>query len=230
MTVCIAAIADKGSSLVLATDKMLTSVNSSVPYQYEQEDVNKIYHLTDNKIVLLAGTIQHAFAILENTKKKVGANTTKKLNEVVVELKKQYDEYRNCWLEEGILKPRGLTLQEYYQNHAKYQPTFTQGIDQQIATSKFDVEFIVVGYEDNNWHVFLLQSNLHPQLKTTEGYTTIGTGGPHATYSMLDLEYSKSKSLSDVRAIVERAKNKAEKSPGVGKGLNLESYNKETKA
>jgi len=230
MTVCIGAIADNGKSVILTTDKMLTSTNASVAYQYEQDDVNKIYHFTDTKVVLLAGTIQHAFTILENTKKKVGTDTSKKLKDVVTELKNQYDDYRNHWLEEGILKPRGIKdLQEYYQNHAKYQTTLTQAIDQQLSSSVFDVQFIIAGFEDGSWHIFLLQNNLQPQLKTTEGYATIGTGGAHAAYTMLDLEYSKLKTRLQVKEIVEKAKVKAEKSPGVGKGLNTEEYNEGAK-
>jgi len=230
MTICIAGIAEEGKSIVLVTDKMLTGMNTVVPYQFEQDDVNKMYHFAETKIVLLAGTIQHAFAILENTKKKVGENTTKKLKDIVDELKKQYDLYRDSWLEEGILKPRGIKdLHEYYQNHAKYNSTLTQVIDQALVNSKFDVEFIIVGYEDNEWHIFHIVSGVQPQLKTTEGYSAIGTGGPHASYVIIDSEYSKKKSIKEIEKIIDDAKSKSEKSPGVGRGLNKEIYREEQK-
>jgi 20S proteasome alpha/beta subunit len=225
MTVCIGALADNGKSIILTADKMLTATNASVPYQYEQDDVNKIYHFTDTKIVLLAGTIQHAVAILENTHKKIGVNTTKKFKEVVDELKKQYDDYRAHWLEEGIIKPRGIeSLKVYYDNHAKYNLNLSQTIDNALASSKFDVQFIVAGYEEELWHILLIQNDLHPQLKSSEGYATIGSGGAHATYTLLDSEYSKTKTREAVKTIVEMAKTKAERSPGVGKGLNTEEY------
>lgn len=225
MTVCIAGIADGGKSIVLVTDTMLTGMGTTVPYQFEQNDVSKIYHFTETKIVLLAGTIQHAFAILENTKKKVGENTTKKLKEVVEELKRQYDAYRKSWLEEGIIKTRGIKdLDEYYQNHNKFNVSLTQTIDQALANAKFDVELIITGYEDGMWNIFYIGPGIQPQLKTIEGYSTIGTGGPHASYTIIDSDYSKNKSIKEVENIIDKAKTKSEKSPGVGKGLNKEIY------
>jgi 20S proteasome alpha/beta subunit len=226
MTVCIAALADNGKGIILATDKMLTSTNASVAYQYEQDDVKKIYHIGNQKIVLLAGTIQHAFAILENAKKKIGGEVSKKtLKEVIAIIKTEYDEYRNSWLEEGILKPRGIKdLHEYYAKHKDYQQSFTQQIDQLIGNAKFDVEFIVAGFENGEWGIFNITNSLQPQLKTTEGYATCGTGAPHATYVIIDSGYSKSMDRKAVEKIVKHAKIKSEKSPGVGKGLELEIY------
>lgn len=225
MTVCIAALADNGKSIVLAVDRMLTSSNAAVPYQYEQNDVNKIFKITDNCFVLISGYISHAFAVLDSSKKKTGVNSKKSLRDILEILKREYDAYRESWLEEGILKPRGISsLKEYYSNHAKYQQNFAQTIDQQISASSFDVDLIVAGYENDGWHLYAIFKNLPIQDKNAEGFISIGSGGPHAAYAMIDLNYSKSLSIEQVEKIVRDAKVKSEKSPGVGKGINIEIY------
>src|SRR6185312_4501065 len=135
MTVCIAALADDGRNIILATDKMLTTVNAAGTYQYEQEDVKKINHITPNCVVLLSGFIDHAFLILESTKRKVDESGEQISSAKVLEiLKQEYDSYRMRWLEEGILKPRGIpSLAEYYSKHASYQQNLTIAIDQMLG-------------------------------------------------------------------------------------------------
>lgn len=54
MTICIAALAENNKKLVLAADQMITA---SIPfaYQFETDNVKKIYEVTDNAIIMTAG-------------------------------------------------------------------------------------------------------------------------------------------------------------------------------
>ena len=48
------------------------------------------------------------------------------------------------------------------------------------------------------------------------GYAAIGTGAPHAMYSLIDAGYKKSMSKEKVEEMLRQAKKRSEVAPGVG--------------
>ena len=72
MTVCIAALCDRGKGCILASDQMLT-IHYTMPYEYENEEFDKICQLSEKPEVycLTAGNAIFASEITSNTKREI---------------------------------------------------------------------------------------------------------------------------------------------------------------
>ena len=72
MTVCVAAIAENGKKMVLASDNMLTvAIGTSIQYQQEDTDHKKIYELNTNVFALTAGATSIADMVISEARGKI---------------------------------------------------------------------------------------------------------------------------------------------------------------
>lgn len=226
MTICIAALADNRKKLVLAADQMITA-NIPMPYQFETDDVKKIYDLTDNAVLLTAGNALFAYEIYENALKNIGyakvrgeqIGTIKELAEIV---RVEYQNYRRDMAVKSVLEPRGLTLNDYYDRQQKLNIGIIQEIENQLVNLNIAVDLIIAGHNmENECHIY---SITHPGILVLHdalGYVCVGTGAPHATYNLIGSNYKKSLNDGEVKKLIEEAKKKSEVAPGVGKATTI---------
>ncbi len=229
MTVCIAAIAENGKKVVLATDKMITA-NAFGGYEVDESGTKKIIKLSDNTRFLLSGSTPFAIEIAESAKKKI--HGTKSVRQIAELVKEEYHLFRKKWIEEGILIPRGIkSLEDYYSQHQKLQPTLTQQIDQLIAqaNNNFQVQIMVVGFDADGCSMFVVNNNLPIIQDSMLGYSVVGSGENIAGYVLLDSGYNKSLDVKKVEELVKIAKNKSEKAQGVGRETDIEVLDSEKK-
>ena len=114
MTICIAVLADNGKKLVLAADQMITA-NIPISYEFETDDVQKIYEINNKTFVLTAGNAIFAYEIINEAKKKIAANESFYTVEGISELiRQEFVSFRNKLVARNVLEPRGLTLGDYY--------------------------------------------------------------------------------------------------------------------
>ncbi len=227
MTVCIAALADNSSKLVLATDQMITA-NIPISYQFETENVKKIYKIKDNAAILTAGNALFAYEIVNEVEKILKTNETITSIEQIAQLTR--NAYQNLRREKVItrfIEPRGLTLESYLQNQTRLHNGVVQEIEQALINFNIDVELIVAGFNDSECHLFSIS---HPGDMVNHdaiGYVCSGSGAPHATYYLIGSDYKRTMSLDEVKKLVKEAKKKSEVAPGVGKSDKiLELYKK----
>ncbi len=222
MTICIAALADQGKSAILACDKMLTMPGLS--YQIEKEYYNKKYCLNGD-YVMFSGDAIAAYEVIENAKKIIADNEKKNispLSDIKETLRQAYQSYRRKLVIQRFLETRGLTLDLYYSGKINIPPQVVMEIENAFQNININLEMIIVSKGcDELFHIFQLQ---HPgEVKCFDpiGYACIGCGTIHSLYFLTGSDYSISKSKEDIKKLVQEAKQKAEKSPGVGTQTDL---------
>jgi hypothetical protein len=216
MTVCIAALADDGRSAVLAADQMTT--HGFLSWAVEDEHVPKIHQITDTAAILTSGdaTLSHEIV------KKVRAEWPQDPELAFIEaVRLAYATFRATKIEHLLLNARNLTFQTYYQQHATLQPETVRELDSRIAAFDLGVQLIAIRFESEVCSVAAIWNPGVTHALDSVGYACIGEGGPHATYAMLDLDYSRALPLARVAAIVKEAKRRSEKAPSVGQKTTL---------
>lgn len=233
MTVCIGALAENKKSVVLATDQMITA-SIPIPYEFETDDVKKMYNLTDNVAVLTAGNALFAHEIIENSIKAINASNPTTIEIIAEIVRKTYQDFRRNLVIKQYIEPRGLSLVDYYNLQQKLNIGVVQEIENQLTNYNIGTELILAGHNSTDeCHIF---SVTHPGVLISHdaiGYVCIGSGAPHAMYYIIGSKYSKSQTLKEVEGIVRRAKKKGELAPGVGKGTvvnHLPNYGTEQRS
>lgn len=222
MTICIAALYENGKGCILASDKMVT-VQFPMGYEYENKEVQKIVEIEHSGpvYVLTSGNILFADEILEEAKRKVTAGKiigTVNISEII---RTSYQSVRRQVIIHNELEPRGLDLPTYIQNQQKLLPQLALLINQVFKTYNPRVEFVVAGKDEGSCCIYTITNPGQKICHNVIGYVAIGTGGPHAIYQFLDSEYKKSMEKKEVLEIVELAKKRSEKAPGVGKATEI---------
>lgn len=216
MTVCIGALANKKAEAILVADKMI-SLNFPMAYEYETDDVFKIYELTSHCAVLTAGVAVFAYEIIENSKPIIAAKKPTTIKAIAEILREQYQNLRRELIVQQVLEPRKMTLEDYYKNQNNLHIGVIQQIEKRFSEDNIGVELIVAGYDSGECHLFSIYNPGIVIDNNAIGYATIGIGAPHATYSMIDSDFKKTSSLTEVKEMVKKAKKRSEKAPGVGK-------------
>jgi 20S proteasome alpha/beta subunit len=221
MTVCIAAMAESGRKIVLASDRMITA-NFPIPTEFETDDVPKIYRLGDSAIAMSAGNALSAYEIIERAKALIASQQINKTEQIVETIRQTYQDYRRQRVIERTLEPRGLSLDKYYAMQQKLVLGVVQDVEAQLSGYNLQVEMIVVGCRDGDeCHIFTITHPGVTLLHDALGHVSIGSGAPHVMYYFIGSDYKKSLSVETVEKIVRDAKKKSEVAPGVGRQTEL---------
>ena len=148
MTVCIAALADKGKSLVLATDTMITMPGLS--YEFEKSNLYKMYELVEKEIfVLTAGSALDANLIITEAEKLIAKqridNKELSFDYIVNVIRKTYQNIRRTHVIQKLLEPRGLTLEDYYKNQRFLAPEIINEVERSLINFNIQTDLIVAG-------------------------------------------------------------------------------------
>jgi hypothetical protein len=216
MTVCIGALADDGRTLVAVADKML-SINAPMAYQYENEDVCKIYDLKENVIAMYDGTTNLADEIIKNAIAVVAANNPESVKDTAEIVKDEYQKYRLDLFSEAILQPHNLTIEEYKANQKDLNQEVVNSIEKSLTEFDLQINIIVCGIDSTGGHIYTISNPGLSVLNDGTGYACLGIGAPHAMYSIINSGYTKALDKVKVEKLVDEAKKMAENAPGVGK-------------
>ena len=222
MTICIAALYENGKGCVLASDQM-TTAHFPIGYEFENEEVKKIIKVRDTiaAYLLTAGDVLFAHEVLEAVRRDVDARGIT-ATPVIAELFRQhYQNVRKQHIIRNELEPRGLTLDSYYQSQQRLSPPIVQFIDNALRTGNPRTELIVAGFCESRFSIFSIVNPGDLFCQDAIGFTAIGSGAPHAVYSLIESGYKKSMDEHTVHELVEKAKVRSEVAPGVGKGTEI---------
>lgn len=222
MTICIAALYENGKGCVLASDQM-TTAHFPIGYEFENEEVKKIVKVRDTTVayLLVAGDVLFANEVLEAVRKDVDAKGIT-ATPVIAELFRQY--YQNVRRQHIIrseLEPRGLTLESYYQGHQRLVQAVVMMIDNALKSSNPRTELIVAGFGEACCSVFSVMNPGDLFCHDAIGFAAVGSGAPHAVYSLIESGYKKSMDAKTVYELVEKAKHRSEVAPGVGRKTEI---------
>ncbi len=224
MTICIAALYENGKGCIFASDQM-TTAHFPIGYEFENEEVKKIIRVREAAVayLLTAGDVLFAHEVLEAVRKNVdekGITATPAIAEL---FRQQYQLVRKQHIIRAELEPRGLTLESYYQNQQRLFAPIVQFIDNALKNWDPRTELIVAGLGESNCSIFSIMNPGDLFCHDAIGFAAVGSGAPHAVYSLIESGYRKSMDKPTVHALVEKAKSRSEVAPGVGRGTEIVS-------
>lgn len=218
MTICIAALYDKGKGCVMLSDQMITA-HFNLGYEFENEEFPKIVKI-DSSIpcyALVAGNVVFADEVLGKSMVEINKSGTASVEGIANSMRSAYQHVRKTHVIHNEVESRGLTLDLYYQIQQKLVPYIIKVIDDALRNWNPNTSFIIAGKETNLCHLYNLNNPGDLICIDSIGYTAIGTGAPHAIYSLIESKYRKSMKKEQVQEIVRNAKKRSEVAPGVGK-------------
>ena len=223
MTVCIAALYGNGAGVVLASDQMVTAQIPPIAYEFEHQENAKIVPIdgdgdSASTYALSAGDVLLGTQILSAAKEQLrGQQSPVSASEVAQLVRTTYQQVRLGLIVQRELEPRGLNLETYYNGQQTLMPQIVQAIDIALSQGDIGVEFIIAGRTECRYTIHTITSPGVQSEHTPIGYCAIGSGAPHAMYSLIGASYKSSLDRESVRVIVEKAKEQSEVAPGVGK-------------
>lgn len=218
MTICIAALYGKGEGCVLVSDQM-TTAHFPIGYEFETDEVEKIVKINDAICVytLISGDVLFAHEVIEQAKRQVNINNIKETAGIAEAVRNAYQQVRRARIIRNELEPRGLDIDTYYEKQQRLLAPLVQMIDNAFRTFNPRVEFIVAGKDESSSHIFTIINPGDLICHDPIGYAAIGTGSPHAIYSLIEGNYRKSLDREKVEELLKAAKKRSEVAPGVGK-------------
>lgn len=223
MTVCIAALYDNGKGCVLASDQMITA-HFPIGYEFERSDVGKIIKYRENvsAFALIAGDVLFSSEVIDETRKQLDMQGFTAVENIAEVTRITYQCVRIKRITRHELEPRGLDIETYYQKHLSIYPQVIQLIDNALTSYNPGAEFIIAGKNDTGYRLFTVVNPGDITCHDSIGYTAIGSGAPHAIYSMIESGYKSSLDKVAVEQMVRKAKERSEVAPGVGHQISVE--------
>lgn len=223
MTVCIAAIAADRKGVpaqcaVIASDRMVTVFGMQ---EFEHE-VPKLQEITPRVYGLMAGDALRGSTFMNLLRHEFNGNTPSVID-VAQFAGEKYAESRLHQIDAELFRVRGITISEFYREiQQKLVPQIAFQLDAQVSQYNYNLELLIAGVDASGAHVFTVTN---PGGSVNEwgqiGSAAIGSGGFHATQSLIAMGHTPAKSLPDAIMSVYAAKRRAEVAPGVGHDTDL---------
>ena len=216
MTICIALLYDKGQGCLLASDQMTTG-HIPIGYEFENEEIEKIVKISENVYVLTSGDVLFAREVINIVTQRIITDNIHVVSGIAEAIRGAYQLVRRTRVVRNELEPRGMDLNIFLNNQQKLLPQLVLVIDQAFRTYNPMTEFIIAGKDKDSCHIYTIVNPGDLMCHDPIGFVAIGTGGPHAVYSMIASDYKKSMDKEKAKKVIEEAKKRSEVAPGVGK-------------
>lgn len=217
MTICMGAICEQGSSLVLATDSMITNEALSVEFEHPTK---KMTRLSDSCIALTAGDALAHTELFNMVEGKITKLKAPSVVEIVDNIKECYQHIRKNEIKEKLLRPRGFDgFKDFYSAQKALVPDIALSIQSQIERYDYGLKILVGGIDKRIAHIYGVFDPGTSKCYDSIGFHAIGSGLPHAINTLIARACNQDISLAEALLIVYEAKKMAEKAPGVGKGI-----------
>jgi len=221
MTVCIAALCNNGQGCILTSDQM-TTANIPMGYEFENEEVSKIIEVRDGAFVLTAGDVLFSNEAINMAKTRIITENIQSAEGIGDAIRQAYQQIRKTRIIRTELESRGLDLGAYLNMQQKLNPAIVQLVDNAFRNYHPQVEFIFVGKDGNSCHIYTILNPGDIFCQDPIGFAAIGSGAPHALYSLIEANYKKSMDAKTVKELVEKAKQRSEVAPGVGSATSTQ--------
>ena len=142
-------------------------------------------------------------------------------SEVAEIVRSAYQQVRLINITHRELEPRRLDLGGFYGRHQQLSPQVVQAIDREMSNHDLGVEMLVAG---PNGNILTIHTILNPGTiydNSAIGHGAIGSGAPHALYSLIENSYAITLSRDEVVKLVQKAKTRSEVAPGVGEKTTI---------
>lgn len=219
MTVCIAAICEEGTHVILATDTMVT--NPGIPIEFEHPS-KKMTPLAQNCVARTAGDALAHSELFAMARSHVNQFRDPSVDQVVVTIKECYQKVRKNEVRERILLPRGFNnFGEFYEIQRVLMPEIAAGIQAEIDMYDYGLSIVVGGTTGHSGHIYGVINPGTSQCYDAISFHAIGTGSSHALNTLIAKGCSSRVRLPDALMMVLEAKMTAENAPGVGSTTDM---------
>ncbi len=217
MTVCVAALCDKGSAMVLVSDKMVGTGG----YIEGEPEIEKLIGIHPHWTMMMSGDdISPLFELADLARAELPSDKPAHLHEVIEVMQRNYEAIRMKRAEAEYLKPIGWTVERFTTEGATLLRNYDT-VESNLSQYELSVELLVAGFDpalSPPGKIFTMSSRSKgiPVRHDIPGFAAIGSGGVGAEFML----YFKSVSYSlPVRAAAYyalEAKYFGEQASGVG--------------
>ncbi len=227
MTICIAAICERGKYLVAMADRMITYTYP--PFHQFEHPVPKIHIISNNIVLMTAGSALLPSEFIDEIQERLGKNfgnseiATISVKDAVKVVKEAYLSLRRRAIEERFLQKYDLKWDDYIEfikgsapREYSVSPPIMR-IFTEIDDFKIELSAIIAGLDHEGPHIYIIEDPGILSNFNDIGYAAIGSGNYHAMRSFIENNYSIDMPVWQALYIVYEAKKYAESAPGVGK-------------
>lgn len=178
MTICIAAVAENFNAVVVAADRMVTSM-SPLYIEFEHH-MPKIHEMSEKCVAMTAGdALAYSELFSAYKRKRVSTDTT--ISQIIDEIKELYRNIRERRITDEILSTRGFkNIEDFYGNgQGKVPQDIFYVIDRDITTYNYDLSLIVAGIDEEGAHIYGVENPGIHRCHNSIGYYIIGSGVQH---------------------------------------------------
>ncbi len=183
MTVCVAALADDGKTIVYAADKMIGA--GFIETEGGQE---KILPLGERWRVLVSGDdVAPAFEILDRARHKLMSKPNATYEAASEVMEEAWAEKRLEEAEALYLRPRGMTLDDFKKERLQNPDSASvQDLDSRVSRHEFSLHLLVVGFDNGEGRIFSLYREDRGIAKRHDapGFHAVGSGWVSAVHMM----------------------------------------------
>ena len=219
MTVCIAAICDGGSGIVVASDRMVTGVD----VEFEQDNL-KIDSLTNLCVALTAGSAIEHVDLLRECRSIAQQTTAPAIFDVAEIVKERFVTLRRKRAEELYFSPLGLDIESFFEDQSSLSPDLVLRLVRTLEVEELNLEMVVAGTDNSGGHIYLVHDPGVASCMDALGFCCIGSGEHHATMTFVRTGYSVRTPLHRALYLAYQAKRDAEVAPGVGERFTDLAY------
>ncbi|MHB0977408.1 MAG: hypothetical protein ACYC1U_09490 [Candidatus Aquicultorales bacterium] len=208
MTVCIAAKADNGKSLVLAADRQSTSLITA-------DTARKILPISETAYLLTAGLdISSTETYKEITTNSGGITTVESAFPVV---KEAYTKVMLAAAEKKVLTPRGLTFLEFKATQRILGDNIVSTVDRELMShvQQYSSILLLAGI-DTRGQARIYEFGPSFDGEHAQDFAVIGSGQFYSSISLLIKKYSSRLPNNEAAYRVFEAKKQGELSPDIG--------------
>ncbi len=220
MTICVAATAADKSAIVAASDRMLSAHFLSLEFDHPDA---KIDVLGRSCVGLSSGDALPTGELFSAAHGISAQLQNPQVGQIAEQIKDAYSALRKKRIEEQVFLPRGITIDEFYQQGLirSFPAEVAMNLDHMVQTMDFGVELIIAGVDGNGAHIFGITDPGVAASYDRVGYHAIGSGMSHALLSLVSSAQHWSLGVNETVFNVYRAKRQSEAAPGVGRALEM---------
>jgi hypothetical protein len=217
MTVCIAALCQENGEAraIVAADRMVT-LGGFIEFEHA---VPKMVDSGSQAIAMIAGDTLVAKRLTDET---ITAATVPEIGTLAHDLAIKYDQTRLEHMEELHLRPRGLNVGAFYQNHQTLSQQIVVMLDSLMTNYNLGVEILLAGVDASGAHIYSISNpGGTERLHDIIGYAAIGSGAIHAIQAMIGFGHAGAAGYHETVYRAYAAKRRAEVAPGVGRDTDV---------
>lgn len=217
MTVCVATLCDRGTGIVLVSDKMVGTGG----YIEGEPEIEKLIGIHPHWIMMMSGDdISPLFELADLARSELPSKEPAHLHQVMEVMQRNYEVIRMKRAEAEYIKPIGWTVERFTSEGAALLRNYDT-LESSLSQYELSVELLVAGFDPSlnpPGKIFTMSSRNRgmPMRHDIPGFAAIGSGGVGAEFML----YFKSVSYAlPVRAAVYyalEAKYFGEQASGVG--------------